>query len=171
MRGGHRRPGAAVAGTRAGCAGRRPSRGALTGAAPLAVRSPPGNSGRRGVTIASFAATTLLGFAVMPSASWKYWTDTFFDTSRMFPIAEVQAWNHSPRGLIAPLANPAPGDLWFWLALSTVVGLAGLAVCGVTSLVVSPVSWPAQWCGACRCWWRWPVRRAVVWQARRSVWR
>jgi len=109
----------------------------------------------------TFLATVLVGFVVLPGASAKYWGGTFIDTSRMYPTGADVSWNHSLRGLIAPLSGAGTGAVVLWFVLAAVVGVAGLAVaraatlrgnalagivaCGVTGVLVSPLSWAPHW--------------------------
>ncbi|RKT56731.1 glycosyltransferase 87 family protein [Saccharothrix australiensis] len=104
----------------------------------------------------AFAATVLVGFAVLPGPSARYWGDHFLDSGRMWP-PEAAPYNQSLRGVLAHL----PGAPWSWVVAAAVVGVAGLAVsawaarrdkpaagvlaCAVTGLLISPVSWPQHW--------------------------
>jgi alpha-1,2-mannosyltransferase len=113
-----------------------------------------------GVAAASFLATVGAGFLVLPKASWQYWSGAFLDTSRALPDGADLTWDHSLRGLVARYTS-ADLELWSWLVLAVVVGvwglmvarrasrhgneLAGLAVCAVTGLLVSPLSWAPHW--------------------------
>ncbi|MET7853709.1 glycosyltransferase 87 family protein [Streptomyces avermitilis] len=116
---------------------------------------------------ATFAGATLLAAAVLPYDSWRFWTHVVFQTGRA-GFAEDTA-NQSLRGVLARLLHtPEPG-LW-WAAVVVVAGAAGLAVavaaelrgqrawavtaCGMTALLVSPVSWSHHWV--------WCVPMAVV---------
>jgi alpha-1,2-mannosyltransferase len=115
---------------------------------------------RAGISaLASFAATVVVGFALLPQASARYWDGMFWDTSRILPDSSGYL-TESLRGLIAPL----PSDtrmLWLWMATAAVVGAGGLAIaawagrsgnesagivaCAVTSLLISPITWAAHW--------------------------
>ncbi|WP_367130268.1 glycosyltransferase 87 family protein [Saccharothrix sp. HUAS TT1] len=107
----------------------------------------------------TFAATVLIGFLVLPSASLHWLGGVMTDTTRMMP-PDHGPWNESIRGMLGQL----PGVLhapWFALAVAVVVGFAGLALSvrasrkgweaagviaiAVTSLLVSPISWPHHW--------------------------
>lgn len=109
--------------------------------------------------VGAFAATIVVGFAIMPRASWAYWTDTLFDSDR---VASPQtAGNQSIRGALANLGHTDHPSTLAWLALSAVVALLGLgaavlahrhgsellalSLVGMTSCAVSPVSWGHHW--------------------------
>jgi len=111
------------------------------------------------VSAATFVATVLVGFLVLPGPSARWWSGLVLDTSRMTPPG-VAPFNQSIRGVLAQL----PGVLhapWLWLTLAIAVGLSGLAIsawysrrgmeavgifaCAVTGLLISPVSWPHHW--------------------------
>jgi alpha-1,2-mannosyltransferase len=133
-----------------------------------------------GVAAASFAATVLVGFLVLPGPSALYWGELMLDTNRVMTPG-APPFNQSIRGVLAHL----PGVLhstWLWLVLAIVVGVAGLAVsawcarrgmaaagimaCAVTGLLVSPVSWPFHWVWmapglALWAWWAWHRRRVA----------
>ncbi len=115
---------------------------------------------RAGVTaLGAFAGSVALAFAVLPGESARYWGGLFLDNSRIglvpFP------GNQSLRGALARLAHAEapPSALWFLVAavvgclgLATAVvlyrrgdDLAGVAVCGLTGLLVSPISWTHHW--------------------------
>ena len=106
-------------------------------------------------SVVAFAATILLGFAVIPTDSRAYWLHGMFhDTSRMVPFPTLV--NHSLPGLIARLhhtATPSNGAL----AIATVVGVVflagavwayrrgqdtvGMLVIAFTAQLVSPITW------------------------------
>ena len=111
------------------------------------------------VSAATFLATVLVGFLLLPGGSVRWWGGLVLNTERMTPTGAAP-FNESMRGVLGQL----PGVLhapWFWLMLAIPVGLAGLAIaawasrrgmesagilaCAVTSLLVSPVSWPDHW--------------------------
>ncbi|MEE4540480.1 glycosyltransferase 87 family protein [Streptomyces sp. V4-01] len=131
------------------------------------------------VSAATFAGTVLIGFAVLPGASAKYWTKLVFDTGRIITPG-AGPYVQSLRGQLAQL----PGVLhanWFWMIVAVVVGLAGLALsawayrlaleplgiiaCTMTELLISPISWPPHWV------WVAPVMALWAWWAlrRRSL--
>jgi alpha-1,2-mannosyltransferase len=107
-----------------------------------------------------FAATVVLGYAVLPADSSKWWLGgLFYQGGRTgFP-----GWlgNQSLRGLITRLVGSVAGAQPVWLAVAVVtavVGLAcaaildraghrmaGLLCCALTGLLVSPISWDHHW--------------------------
>ncbi|GAB3257996.1 hypothetical protein GCM10027456_36260 [Kineosporia babensis] len=106
----------------------------------------------------SFAVCTLLGFAADPEASWLYWREIFFDSSR---VGIPYISNQSPYGALVRLVGGRE-NVGEWFLLVPVVFLAlGLAVAtrdarrgdwasafataGLTSLLVSPISWAHHW--------------------------
>ncbi|MEU8380053.1 glycosyltransferase 87 family protein, partial [Streptosporangium sp. NPDC048865] len=106
-----------------------------------------------------FLGTVALGFLLLPADSRDYWSGAFLDTQRV--IAEgVNFFNQSLRGVLMLVPGPWPA-VPAWLALCAVVGaggllvaartarqageLAGITVCAVVGLLVSPVSWPHHW--------------------------
>jgi alpha-1,2-mannosyltransferase len=109
--------------------------------------------------LASFAATVVVGFAVIPGAAWDYWTGHAWDTDRIHANPAIPV-NQNLRGMMARLLHD-PDVLVSWLAVAVVVLVGGLAVCvglhrrglvregavlvGVVALLVSPVSWAYHW--------------------------
>lgn len=117
----------------------------------------------------TFAATVLIGLAVLPSASGTYWGHLVMDTQRGLPNGS-NLYNESFYGML----TRSPIDLtqtWATSLVSLVVAVTGLAVavwasrrghelagilaCAVTGLLASPISWPAHWV--------WCVPMLVVW--------
>ncbi|HEY0452057.1 glycosyltransferase 87 family protein, partial [Actinophytocola sp.] len=103
------------------------------------------------VAAATFVATVLVGFLVLPGPSARWLGGLVLDVGRMMTPGAAP-FNQSMRGVLAHL----PGVLqtqWLWLTLAIVVGLAGLAIsawasrrgmeaagifaCVVTSLLIS----------------------------------
>lgn len=106
----------------------------------------------------AFAGATLLAAAVLPYDSWHFWTGMVFRTGRVGRAEETA--NQALRGVLARLLHtPEPGALWAAAAaLTAVLGLAvavtaelrgrrawAVAVCAVTALLISPVSWSHHW--------------------------
>lgn len=106
----------------------------------------------------AFAGATLVAAAVLPYDSWRFWTGMVFRTGRVGRAEETA--NQALRGVLARLLHSAePGALWAAAAAVTaVVGLAvavgaelrggrawAVAVCAVTALMISPVSWSHHW--------------------------
>jgi alpha-1,2-mannosyltransferase len=108
------------------------------------------------VALLTFAATVAIGFAVLPSASRDYWGGRF----AVYRGTE-QLVNQSVNGVVQRLLHGHPPAHAVWLALAIIVVIAGLAtaviasrrglellgvvVCGVTSLLASPLSWTHHW--------------------------
>lgn len=108
------------------------------------------------VGLLGFAATAVIGFAALPAASRDYWA------ARLALPGNLE-WlqNQSIRGAVQRLmdGDPAAGRLWVALAIvAAAAGLAtaawasrrglellGIVLCGVTGLLVSPVSWSHHW--------------------------
>ncbi|MGW6732888.1 glycosyltransferase 87 family protein [Streptomyces sp. NPDC055013] len=107
---------------------------------------------------ASFAGATLPAAAVLPYDSWRFWTRVVFAAGRVGHAEDTA--NQALRGVLARLLHtPDPGAAWVLTA--AVVGTTGLGVavaaelrgerawavtvCGVTALLVSPVSWSHHW--------------------------
>ncbi|MET9089489.1 glycosyltransferase 87 family protein [Streptomyces sp. NPDC004237] len=111
----------------------------------------------RGAAVA-FAGATLSAAAVLPHDSWRFWTGMVFRTGRVGRAEETA--NQALRGVLARfLHTPEPGALWAAAAaLTAVLGLTlaiaaelrgrrawAVAVCAVTALLISPVSWSHHW--------------------------
>lgn len=121
------------------------------------------NLRRAAVATGTFAATALIGALALPHDSRTYWTRILFTPDR--PGAAENTANQSVRGIVARLEHTdTPGALWVCAGLAA--GVLGLAValastragsrmpasgawaavaCGVTALLVSPVSWTHHW--------------------------
>lgn len=118
---------------------------------------------------ATFAATVAVGFAVTPHDATSYWQDYVFDLDRITQDDQVPFLDASPHGLLVRLHTHDLGAVY--LAIAAAVGLLGLAVavtagrrgqeltgvlaCGITGLLVSPVSWIFHWV--------WYVPLLVMW--------
>jgi alpha-1,2-mannosyltransferase len=106
--------------------------------------------------IATFLATVVIGFLVLPSDSREYWLHgVVFEANRVADLADVQ--NQSIPGLIARASYGMTDSVW-WLPVSVVVAVAGLAgatwayrggqellalaVVAFTGILASPVTWP-----------------------------
>jgi alpha-1,2-mannosyltransferase len=95
---------------------------------------------------------TLLAFGVAPGTSWRYWTSTLWDTSRVGLLDKTA--NQSIQGL---LARTTDGGTLLWAALAAVVlaaalwravrahrsgdELVGVTLAGLGACLVSPISW------------------------------
>ncbi|MFT3660404.1 MAG: glycosyltransferase 87 family protein [Gordonia sp. (in: high G+C Gram-positive bacteria)] len=109
--------------------------------------------------VGAFAGTIAVGFALLPGASWDYWTETLLDSDR---VASPQTTgNQSIRGAIANLGGTDEPSTLLWLLLAGIVALLGLGAAvlahrhgrdllaltlvGMTSCAVSPVAWGHHW--------------------------
>ena len=139
-------------------------RGALVGLA-TAIKLVPGVfiiyllvTGRRRAAVTAagtFAAVSLLAWAIAPSDSSLYWTSLIFDSGRLGPNS--QAANQSVRGILMRMFYPASPPLALWLGVALVVAvagfaaaaavrrhgheLAGVAITGMLAALLSPVAW------------------------------
>jgi alpha-1,2-mannosyltransferase len=106
-------------------------------------------------SVAGFAATVLIAFAIVPADSRSYWFHgIFYNTSRMVPGNILV--NHSLPGLFARLAHTPVPPNWSFL-VSLAVGailvaaavwahrvgqdMLGMVVISFTAQLISPVSW------------------------------
>jgi alpha-1,2-mannosyltransferase len=113
---------------------------------------------RAGVTsLVTFAASVLLGFAALPAASAQFWTSL----SAQGAGGTQKMVDQSLNGVIQRLFHLNPPSDTVWMVTALVVGAVGVAVaaqasrrglellgvvlCGVTGLLVSPVSWTHHW--------------------------
>lgn len=113
---------------------------------------------RAGVTsLVTFAASVLLGFAALPAASAQFWTSL----SAQGAGGTQKLVSQSLNGVIQRIFHQNPPSNTVWMVTALVVGAAGVAVaaqasrrglellgvvlCGVTGLLVSPVSWTHHW--------------------------
>jgi alpha-1,2-mannosyltransferase len=115
---------------------------------------------RRAAAVATsvFAATIALGFAILPSDAVRYWGGAFLDPTRVGRVAD---WaNQSLQGAIERLTGASTvGPAWLVaVAVVAAAGLAaavlasrrgdeatGFALCAVTALLASPISWTHHW--------------------------
>ncbi|HLI56207.1 MAG TPA: glycosyltransferase 87 family protein, partial [Actinomycetota bacterium] len=112
------------------------------------------------VASGTFAGAVLLGFAVLPSASAKYWFGRLFlDSQRVGGVSYVS--NQSLNGVLVRLLHGVNAAVPWWLVASVAVGAAGLllsvwasrageellavTLCALTGLLVSPISWSHHW--------------------------
>ena len=110
------------------------------------------------VSLAVFAATVALGFALVPGDASSFWGGAFVDSSRV-GRAENAA-NQSLRGAYVRLAHSLAVDP-MWLISALAVGALGIvlatragrsgddargySLCALSALLVSPVSWSHHW--------------------------
>jgi alpha-1,2-mannosyltransferase len=112
------------------------------------------------VASGTFAVTVLLGFAVLPRDSGKWWLGGLFARGGRTGFAGWEG-NQSLRAVITRLLGSVSGAQPAWLVvavLTAVVGLVsaavldraghrmvGLLTCALTGLLISPVSWDHHW--------------------------
>ncbi|HEY2054734.1 MAG TPA: glycosyltransferase 87 family protein [Solirubrobacterales bacterium] len=112
------------------------------------------------VAAGTFAATVAIGFLVLPADSRTFWLGGVFLRSRRVGNA-VDLTDQSLAGAIARLAGGSGQGLGWWYAAAALTAIAGLAVavwahrrghrlagavcCGITGLLVSPISWTHHW--------------------------
>ena len=108
-----------------------------------------------GVAVGTAGAATLLAFAVVPGTSWRFWTETLWQTERVGRLDKTS--NQSLLGGLARLTDPAdpPRLVWALLAVAVLAlvlrravraaragdDLAGVALTGLAACLVSPISW------------------------------
>lgn len=111
----------------------------------------------------AFAGATLLTAAALPHDSFRYWTSCAFAPDRSGSAVNIA--NQSLRGVVARAQHTAHPDP-LWLVVAVLVALCGLAVavaalassdrapdatawgavtCGITALLVSPITWTHHW--------------------------
>jgi len=107
---------------------------------------------------ATFAACGLIGLAVAPRASARYWTVLFHDTAR---VGAPYISNQSPYAAAIRIAGGAAHVGAWYLLIPLVLGATGLAAAtvlarandwlgaaaaaGTAGLLVSPISWAHHW--------------------------
>jgi alpha-1,2-mannosyltransferase len=125
---------------------------------------------------AAFAVTVAAAFALVPGDAAQYWDLSFLDPAHVGRIQNVA--NQSLLGALARvLRTLSVGPVW--LPVAAAIGVAGIALaarasrsgqaaqafalCAVTSLLVSPISWSHHWVLAA------PALLIALVTARRSV--
>jgi alpha-1,2-mannosyltransferase len=112
------------------------------------------------VAAATFAVTVLIGFAVLPGPSAMYWLTGYFIKPGRTGAVDALV-NQSLLGMLARHAGGGPAAQPVWLPIAIVVALAGVGagallsrtgkpvagwvLVGVTSVLVSPISWDHHW--------------------------
>ena len=106
----------------------------------------------------TFGATVAISAVVDGPATLAYWTRDLFDTRRVGHVEDVV--NQSVRGWLTRIAHAAGPGALITAAMLVVAGCGlavaasayrrrgdawGLAACGVTGLLVSPISWTHHW--------------------------
>ena len=110
------------------------------------------------VAVGSFGATVAVGYALLPHDSARFFAKVLFGPQRAGRLEN--AANQSIRGALARLLHTTEvHTLWLCIAAATaLVGLglaaragrrgdeaAGFALCAVSGLLISPVSWTHHW--------------------------
>ena len=114
------------------------------------------------VALASFTATVAAGTALLPGDTARYWSGVFLDSSRVGgrPGAGAGPADQSLRGALMRL-EPSLGAHGLWLLIAGALVLGGLALaaavsrrgdeglgfalCALTALLASPISWTHHW--------------------------
>ncbi len=112
------------------------------------------------VAAAAFAGTVLLGFAVLPRDSVKWWlTGYFLHTGNVGDVGSLL--NQSVYGMVVRAAGGVKPATPVWLGVAVVIAAVGLAAaallyrrgrpvagwltCAVTGVLISPISWDHHW--------------------------
>ena len=112
------------------------------------------------VAAAAFLATVIAGFALLPHQSVQWWLHGYFlKADRTGFVGEMV--NQSLRGMLTRLAGSVVSGQPLWLAAALATGIlgltaaallhragytfAGLMVCALTALLISPISWDHHW--------------------------
>ncbi|MFI7004661.1 glycosyltransferase 87 family protein [Nocardia sp. NPDC050175] len=109
--------------------------------------------------VGAFAATMVIGFAVLPKDSLTYWSGAFIDPQRVGIPANLS--NESLRGMIARAVGVEGAHQLLWLAGAAAMAalclylsrrlsrmgheLPAVVCVGVTMTAVSPFSWVHHW--------------------------
>jgi alpha-1,2-mannosyltransferase len=112
------------------------------------------------VALGTFAVTVIAGFLLLPADSHAFWLGGVFLRSRRVGNS-IDLTDQSLAGTIARLAGGAGAGRAWWYAAAALTAIAGLAVavwahrrghrlagavcCGITGLLVSPISWTHHW--------------------------
>ncbi len=113
-----------------------------------------------GVAAGTFAVTVAAGFVLLPADSRTFWLDGTFLHARRVGKA-IDLLDQSLAGVIARLGDGGGQGGGWWYAAAAFTAVAGLAVsvwahrrghrpagavcCGITGLLVSPISWTHHW--------------------------
>ncbi|RJO77275.1 DUF2029 domain-containing protein [Nocardia panacis] len=128
--------------------------------------------------VVTFAGSVALAWLVLPADSREYWTDTFFQSTRIAPDGHPA--NQSIRGALAHLARQQQAQVWLWLLIAIPVAVLSLfvaaalyrrgerllavTVSGMAACTVSPFSWSHHWV------WFVPLFVYLVHRATRQSW-
>jgi alpha-1,2-mannosyltransferase len=129
------------------------------------------------VATAAFFGTVAIGFAVLPTAAWNYWTSVLWDNTRVWEKPEV-VLNQTVHGVVMRALGHDNAALWLTLSLLAVViglavavslnrrraELAALCAVGLTAALVTPQGWIHHWV------WLAPAMLILAVGAGRSVW-
>jgi alpha-1,2-mannosyltransferase len=113
-----------------------------------------------GTAIVTFAATIAASLVLLPGLSRQFWLGgLFLDSGRTGNIAYVG--NQSLNGALERLMGDAQTAHPYWVAASVAVGIfglliaawwarhghemAGVLLCALTGLLISPISWSHHW--------------------------
>jgi alpha-1,2-mannosyltransferase len=107
-----------------------------------------------------FVATVVLGWAVLPRDSDRYWADGLVVNANRIVFLGTRG-NQSLRGVITRLAGSVTAGTAPWLVAAILIGIAGLIAaallyraghqvagmlaCALTGLLCSPLSWDHHW--------------------------
>ena len=108
-------------------------------------------------SVVFFAVTVLVGLAIVPSETVRFFTALMFDPARTGPVWSVI--NQSLRGAIARLAGQDLPSVWLvaaavaavlgvwaaWACLRAGDRTAGFLAVQITGLLISPISWSHHW--------------------------
>jgi alpha-1,2-mannosyltransferase len=130
----------------------------------------------------TFGGTVAAGFVLLPAQSRSFWLrGVFLDQRRIGN--DYNPANQSLTGLMARLGSGLPAVYAWWVLAALVTGagglaiatilhrrgqrLAGLSCCGLTGVLVSPISWTHHWV------WVIPLlvsMAATAWRRRSLLW-
>jgi alpha-1,2-mannosyltransferase len=112
------------------------------------------------VAVGTFAVTVAAGFLLLPADSRTFWLGGVFLRSRRVGNA-IDLTDQSLAGVIARMAGGSGQGVAWWYAAAALTAITGLAVavwahrrghrlagavcCGITGLLVSPISWTHHW--------------------------
>lgn len=112
------------------------------------------------VAAGTFAVAAIIGFAALPNPSVFYWLEANVLQAGRTGFVGTEA-NQSLRGILTRLAGSVSDGMALWFAVAVIVGILGLAAalilhrsgrtfaglmaCGLTALLVSPISWDHHW--------------------------
>jgi alpha-1,2-mannosyltransferase len=132
--------------------------------------------------MATFGGTVTVGFVLLPAQSRSFWLRGVFLDQRRIGNNYNPA-NQSLAGMMARLGGGLPAVHTWWVLAALVTGagglaiaatlhrrgqrLAGLACCGLTGVLVSPISWTHHWV------WVIPLlvaMAATAWRRRSLLW-